>query len=306
MTTNFGEDVPAWLPKEKVIVLTVGGSMSGDGKRLAQIVLDYKTARGKQLAFFGKPGDSRVVPLKSYPLVLGERITEVLSYRTEKSGPLGVGVTFTTSAGRTFTLNEAGIKKLGPQKLSTKRSKGWMMTGLRKTKEGGLEGAFMQDNQAPKALLNHFKELEPTLGDLKSRKFVEAQPKSGPTSKVGLVNFGDRRRSALHSVRGTFNPWFNRKLDGTVIDDEALGPHGDARFEELSKSPKPLRKGSSGSSSGVYKSVAPKRQSRSGSDGRPMSPQPHQSTDGQEQAPEGKTERRQWFGKANKLSSRRR
>jgi len=299
------EEVPSWLPNEKLIVVTVGGSTTKDGKRLAQIILDYKTSKGKQLAFFGKPtGES--IPTKNFPLLLGERITEVLSYRSEKSGPLGVGATFTTSAGRTFTLNEKGMTALGPKQLSTKRSQGWMLTGLRRDKEaGGIMGSFLNENQATKTLRKKLNELGSSLPDMKARKTPkEDDPTTLPKSEVGLINFGDRRKSTRHQVRGSFSPWFDRKLDGHKIgQDTDLGPHGDAQFEESHvKSPKPGRKGSSGSSSGVYKTVEPVR--------RPQSPQPRQPSDadGQEQAPEvnEKGESRQWFGKYSNYGKARR
>jgi len=295
------EEMPSWLPTEKLIVVTVGGSTSKDGKRLAQIILDYKTSKGKQLAFFGKPtGES--VPTKNYPLLLGERITEVLSYRSEKSGPLGVGATFTTSAGRTFTLNEQGMKVLGPNALSTKRSKGWMLTGLKRDKEaGGIVGVFVNENQATKTLRKKMKDLGSSLPDMKARKAPrEEDPSALPKSQVGLINFGDRRKSTRHQVRGSFSPWFHRKLDGHTVGAEDLGPHGDAQFEPSVKSPKPLRKGSAGSSNGVYKPVEPVR--------RPQSPQPRQPSDGQEQLPEmnEKGESRQWFGKYSNYSTARR
>lgn len=300
------EEVPTWLPKEKLVVVTVGGINSKDGKRLAQIVLDYKTAQGKQLAFFGKSSDSTVLA-KNYPLLLGERITEVLSYRSEKSGPLGVGATFTTSAGRTFTLGEKGIKALGPKQLSTKRSQGWMLTGLRRDKEaGGIVGVFLNENQVTKTLRKKLKELGSSLPDMKARKTPKQEdPTVLPKSEVGLINFGDRRKSTLHQVRGSFSPWFDRKLAGNVLGVEAeeLGPHGDAEFEHSHvMSPKPARKGSSGSLSGVYKAVEDEPR-------RPQSPQPRQPTDRQpEQAPEEneKGEPRQWFGKYSKYNSGRR
>jgi len=300
------EEIPTWLPNEKLIVVTVGGSTSKDGKRLAQIILDYKTAQGKQLAFFGKPKDGAIVT-KNYPLLLGERITEVISYRSETSGPLGVGATFQTNAGRTFTLNEKGLQALGPQQLSTKRTQGWMLTGLRRDKEaGGIVGVFLNENQATKTIRKKMKELGSSLPDMQTRNAPKEEDSDDlPSSEVGLVNFGDRRASTRHQVRGSFSPWFDRKLGGQRIGVEELGPHGDAQFEpSVVKSPKPLRKGSSGSLNGVYKPVEeePVR--------RPQSPQPRQPTDAdrQEQAPEasesGKS--RQWFGKYSNYTAARR
>jgi len=296
------EEVPTWLPDDKLIVVTVGGSTSKDGKRLVQIILDYKTSKGKKLAFFGKQTGDAAIPTKNYPLLLGERITQVISYRSDSSGPLGVGATFETSAGRTFTLNEQGIKSMGPKQLSTKRSQGWMLTGLRRDKEaGGIVGAFLNENQMTKTLRKKIKELGSSLPDMKERKTPkEEDPSVLPKSDVGLINFGDRRKSTLHQVRGSFSPWFNRKIAGHQVG--ILGVHGDAEYEESPvKSPKPARKGSSGSSSGVYTAVEPLR--------RPQSPQPRQPTDRQEQAPEEaevKGERKQWFGKYSNYTTARR
>lgn len=280
-------------PVDKILICTVGGRMSADGTRLEQLVFDYKTQSGKQLSVHGK---AKGTILKSVTLLPWERIIEAVSFRQKDcDSPLGVGAEFRTSRDRTLLIAGEGIKN---KFVVSEKFSGWMMTGVQRAKtvnkfghttlHFGFEALFM--DKPSKAFKKRMASLEKKHGGTPVKvKTVPQDPKDGlPMSKIGYINFGERRKSALYQFRGTCSPWFARKLDGKVMrrasDAESLpSPHGSKQFQPPSI---------------VYEDADTITRAYPKSPEKPMSPQPQQTTNGQRQATEEKEvgPKKNWFG----------